>query len=221
MPRPVDLSLIGKTYNDLKVIEYTDQRNNYGRGLYRCKCLLCGGEKLATKANLIKGEVKNCGCAYHKPKNDLTRKTYDRLTVVGTTVINGKLKYICDCSCGNTGVIANPQDLRRGSKKSCGCIHKGDEAFAKSLYVEGTAPCKLNGNNIRSTNTSGVTGVWYDKRRGKWTAEIVFQKKKHYLGRFEDKEEAIKVRKEAEKNIFGDFLKWYEAYKEELKNDQI
>lgn len=49
----------------------------------------------------------------------------------------------------------------------------------------------------------------------------MFQKKKHYLGRFEDKDEAIKVRKEAEKNIFGEFLKWYEAYKEKLKNDQI
>ena len=60
MARKPDLSLIGQTYNSLMVVRYTDHRNSYGRGLYLCKCLLCGGERLATRANLLRGEIKDC-----------------------------------------------------------------------------------------------------------------------------------------------------------------
>ena len=52
MPRTPDLSIIGQTYNSLTVIRYTDQRNSYGRGLYLCKCLLCGGERWTADAAL-------------------------------------------------------------------------------------------------------------------------------------------------------------------------
>ena len=54
---------------------------------------------------------------------------------------------------------------------------------------------------ICSTNTSGVTGVTWDKLRNKWIAHI----KGKNLGRFNTKEEAIKVRKQAEIEYFGEF----------------
>lgn len=82
------------------------------------------------------------------------------------------------------------------------------------MYVNGTAPCKLDGDKIRSTNTSGTTGVWFDRARGKWCAEIVFMKKKYHLGRYEKKEDAISIRKKAEEEIFGNFLEWYETSKQ-------
>jgi len=47
-------------------------------------------------------------------------------------------------------------------------------------------------------NTSGVTGVWFDKIREKWVAEIMVDGKKVYLGRFINKIYAIKARGEAE-----------------------
>lgn len=83
----------------------------------------------------------------------------------------------------------------------------------KELFVDGTAPCKLDGSKIRSTNTSGTTGVWFDKSRGKWSAEIMFKKKKYFLGRYDKKEDAIAIRKVAEEEIFGSFLEWYENNK--------
>ena len=49
-------NLDGKRFNMLTVECITDQRNSYGRILYKCRCD-CGGEKLATAANLKKGEV--------------------------------------------------------------------------------------------------------------------------------------------------------------------
>lgn len=215
MPRPPDLSIVGLTYNNLKVISYTDQRNSYGRGLYLCQCLLCGGERLATKANLIRGEIKDCGCTKHQPRSDTTNlvgRRFGRLEVTGTTVKDGKMRYICHCDCGNDTTVA-PQSLTNGSTTSCGCLHKGEDAAIKKLYVSGTAPCKLDPTKLRSTNTSGVTGVYYSTSRGKWCAEIMFRHKKYSLGRYDRKEDAAAARKEAEEQIFGDFLRWYnESY---------
>lgn len=56
----------------------------------------------------------------------------------------------------------------------------------------------------RATNTSGVTGVTWDRHARAWTAQIQVDKKAVYLGNFKDNafEEAVKARKEAEK-IYG------------------
>lgn len=116
----------------------------------------------------------------------------------------------CECECGKECDVLY-DDLVSGNVQSCGCLQPDK---VKELYVDGTAPCKLDGSRIRSTNTSGATGVWYDKSRQKWCAEIMFKKKKHFLGRFDKKEDAIAIRKIAEEEIFGDFLKWYESNKQ-------
>ncbi|ARB11672.1 HNH endonuclease [Pectobacterium phage vB_PatM_CB7] len=58
-------------------------------------------------------------------------------------------------------------------------------------------------NNKRSSrNKSGVTGVMWREKEGKWLASITVDRKRIYLGRFIDKDEAIRVRKEAEK-LYG------------------
>ncbi len=58
----------------------------------------------------------------------------------------------------------------------------------------------INGRNrsLKNTNTSGINGVCYDRVRGKWLAQIKYDYKNIYLGRFIKKEDAIKARKEAE-----------------------
>ena len=57
--------------------------------------------------------------------------------------------------------------------------------------------------NIKNTaklcnNTSGITGVSWDKQTAKWRAMIKINAKTIYLGLFYDKNLAIKARKEAE-----------------------
>ena len=56
-----------------------------------------------------------------------------------------------------------------------------------------------NARNHRrsSTNTSGYTGVTFHKRSGKWMAQINHKGQHHYLGVFQDIEEASAVRKAA------------------------
>ena len=57
--------------------------------------------------------------------------------------------------------------------------------------------CKNRG--ISKANTSGKTGVSFNKDKGMWTAYITVNYKTIFLGDFVDLNEAINIRKEAEK----------------------
>ena len=69
------------------------------------------------------------------------------------------------------------------------------------------ATVSQNGMNkgIQSNNTSGVTGVNWDKRRNKWRARIKIDEKEKYLGEFVNFEDAVKARKDAEEKYFGEY----------------
>lgn len=48
-----------------------------------------------------------------------------------------------------------------------------------------------NRKNLNKNNKSGVRGVGWDKFRNKWVAQLMFNKKHIFLGRFDDKNDAI------------------------------
>ena len=58
-----------------------------------------------------------------------------------------------------------------------------------------------NSKNVKLTeaNTSGTVGVYWYKRKNKWCAEIVCDYKKIRLGYFDEIQDAIAARKQAEK----------------------
>lgn len=64
-----------------------------------------------------------------------------------------------------------------------------------------------NGNN-----TSGYTGVFWDKSRGKWMAAIGYNCKFKNLGRFKCKHEAAAAYNTAARELFGEF-----AFQNEIK----
>lgn len=66
----------------------------------------------------------------------------------------------------------------------------------------------INSTNksIQSNNNSGIIGVWWDKKNKKWYSVLVEHKKSHFLGRYRNKEEAIKERLKAELKYFGEDL---------------
>jgi hypothetical protein len=66
-----------------------------------------------------------------------------------------------------------------------------------------------NGKNraLSLKNTSGFTGVVQDKIRNKWIAQITVNRKNIFLGRFENMQEAINKRKEAEIFYFKDWAR--------------
>lgn len=70
--------------------------------------------------------------------------------------------------------------------------------------------CRWADKNIQSyntrkskNNTSGRTGVSWDKSRNMWAAYIMVNYKKINLGRYHSKDDAIKVRSEAELKYYG------------------
>jgi hypothetical protein len=64
----------------------------------------------------------------------------------------------------------------------------------------------------RHDNTSGVTGVCWDKLKEKWRVQIKVRGKSNFLGSFDNIDIAIGVRQQAEREYFGEF-----AYQGEAK----
>ena len=59
--------------------------------------------------------------------------------------------------------------------------------------------------NVIKRNTSGITGVSWNKNYQKWHTYIKSNYQHIFLGYFSDKKDAIKVRKQAEEKYFGEF----------------
>ena len=69
--------------------------------------------------------------------------------------------------------------------------------------------CTNRQNNMNkglySHNTSGYTGVSWDKEKSKWEASIKVKGVKKHLGYFGTKDDAVDRRKKAEEKYFGEF----------------
>lgn len=68
--------------------------------------------------------------------------------------------------------------------------------------------------SIAKNNTSGFTGVTYDRRRNQWIAQITVNYQNKSIGEYVAKEDAIKARLEAEKKYFGEFAPQRHLFKE-------
>jgi hypothetical protein len=55
---------------------------------------------------------------------------------------------------------------------------------------------------LQCNNTSGVRGVYWDKRREKWMARVQHHKKWIFLGRFDSIDQAAQIVKEARRTTF-------------------
>ena len=69
---------------------------------------------------------------------------------------------------------------------------------------------------LSKNNTSGVTGVCWDKRYNKWLATITYNGKHIHLGYFDTFEDAVKTRKTAEEKYFGEYSYGYYSQSKEV-----
>ena len=69
-------------------------------------------------------------------------------------------------------------------------------------------------NRIQENNKIGVVGVYFDKSRNKWVAQLHKQRKHIFLGRFKDIEDAIIARLNGEKLYFGEFAPQQHLYEQ-------
>ena len=153
-------------------------------------------------------------------------KRFSRLVVVEETELRNKSRsiiYKCKCDCGSIKNIAGAS-LRRGLTTSCGCYCKeisskivknikkedhqrGTANFIKNQCKEGTTLSSITDKRKNINNTSTVKGVYWDKSKNKWRAQIVFKGICYNLGRFNSLEEAKEARKKGEEKYHKPFLK--------------
>lgn len=67
-----------------------------------------------------------------------------------------------------------------------------------------TQKINVHNSSTRKTNKSGVTGVFYDKKACRWRAQISRGGKTKHIGIFDDFEDAVRARQEAEKKYYGE-----------------
>jgi len=75
--------------------------------------------------------------------------------------------------------------------------HNKEDNRIENLTIKSQLENCKNQSLVKN-NTSGVCGVTYRKDVNKWVAQIRANREYKFLGIFEDKEDAIKARKEAE-----------------------
>jgi len=74
----------------------------------------------------------------------------------------------------------------------------------KNLRIATKSQNMIN-RNIFSNNTSGHTGVSYNKKDNKWISRIQINNKRIVLGSFDNIEDAIRIRENAENEYFGEY----------------
>ena len=149
-------------------------------------------------------------CVPERPQRkrlDLTGQRYGKLTVLRSAEnIGGKTAWGCRCDCGRESVIKT-NSLREGRSASCGCVRGPENARRGLTFVDGTCVEFIQSKKVQKNNTSGVTGVTWVTSKQLWQVTICFKGRRRNLGRYRDFEEAVKVRRRAEEELFESFLR--------------
>lgn len=204
--RPGQRDVTGQRFGILTALAPTGERGRSGSVVWRCRCD-CGREILADLGELTGGNRKSCGCMSHPPLKDFIGRRFGRLKVTAYAGKEaGMHRWRCVCDCGRETVVGQTL-LQNGKTKSCGCLQA--LTYRDNLkLMEGTSVTMLQaakGGRLIKSNTSGYNGVYYDKRRDRWVAQITFQGKTKYLGSFEELKDAVKARQTGEE-IYDEFL---------------
>ncbi|MDN9632417.1 hypothetical protein KLL70_09960 [Clostridioides difficile] len=206
---------IGDKFGNLTILDI-EQRNS--RKYCLCKCSNCNNEKWI-RADSLK-RIKACGCmkssTQFKP-NNLTGKKFGRLTAINSTnkkAKSGHYIWICKCTCGNE-IKTTENNLTTGRTKSCGCLKKEAEIrnakIALKVHKEKNIIDDTNLSIIKkaeaySNSKTKIRGVYYNKEKRKYCAQIEFKKTHYNLGYHDNIEDAEKAYIEAKDNLHNKFL---------------
>ena len=191
-----------------------------------CECNCNDKTKIILCTQKIrKGVVKSCGCLRHKTNKYNLSGEYG----IGYCSNTGspfyfdledydKIKDYCwheDIDQTGHHTVRTRMKTINGWKnirmhvflgyKLCDHIDRNPLNNRKNNLRQATVEENARNHSKSKRNTSGFIGISWDKRISKWNASIRVDKKHKNLGDFNDKEDAIKVRLEAETKYFGEF----------------
>lgn len=140
---PTRLDLIGKTYDELTVIEMLYNYNNKHRTY--CRCTTVCGDEVIVRADALQSGATHCAKGAGKTGKpiNITNKRFGLLVAIkplNKKASNGSVIWLCQCDCGNFTEVPVGQ-LTRGHTLSCGCRHQSKwemfiANFLTSLNIE-------------------------------------------------------------------------------------
>lgn len=190
--------------NDYPEVNHKDENkeNNEAKNLEWCEHLynMNYGEIKEKISNAMLNNPKNSKMVYQYSKDGVLIRSWQ-----SSEEIERELGY---CS----------RDIRLCCQNHSGCPY----GFIWSEYEN----YDIQNHIIHKGNKSGVTGVCWHSRDKKWQASLMISRNKINLGCFNNKEDAIKVRLQAEYDYLGDnapqkhlFNKYNIILKGENEND--
>ena len=148
-------------------------------------------------------------------RSDLSGRRFGRLEVLMRSDKRGSRGartvplWECRCDCGAITYKAT-DTLTNSSISMCAeCSAKyASKKMRESLgYVAGTQISRIKDDKPNVTSSSGVRGVYYDKRTGLWRARLRFKGQLMNFGSYKNFDDALKARKDAEAEYFGEYIK--------------
>lgn len=194
-------------------------------------CPICGEERIQDLTHLVRGESKQCKFCngnYKKYKNEFedskliitNLETQESFTFMFDEKFKEDLqKHYWSVAIGESGNIYarsnGSKNLERLHRYICELEygadyinnkvidHKSRDTFDNRLSNLNVVTPLENAQNakLRKDNSSGVKGVYYNKKNNKWVANIQFKGKRYMLGEFYTLEEAKEIRLKYEKEL--------------------
>lgn len=209
--------LTGQRFGKLLVIE----KDPCG-GKYKWRCLCdCGNYSSPRMYSLVNMTTTSCGCSRRKVgvKHHLSNPTYGTWSSMLSRCLNPKKKEykayggagitVCDrWNIHKGGSFLNfLEDMgERPEGMTLNRVH-GNKSYSKETCEWATCSEQCFDQKLKVSNTSGVTGVSWDRSKNKWVAYISVQKKQIRLGNRDNFQDAVSLREEAELKYFGFLLR--------------
>ena len=189
--------LTNQRFGRLTVLGDVRKRTKNGKVLWHCLCK-CGTVTFVRGDHLKNGEITSCGCLNEEKKRerykDLSDTETDNFKVIDRAYSkNQRVYWNCICkSCGNHVELQSNQIARY---VSCGCKQNRS---TKERMAEISDPESLKTTRPTAKSSTGVRGVYFNRRKGSYQAFINVDKKPKYLGTSKSFEKAVALRKAAE-----------------------
>lgn len=223
--------MIGKKFGRLTVTRLSENKSGKkGRLMYYCDCD-CGTKDIEVVGeHLRSGHTQSCGCLKVQRTKEVKKKynKYDLSGEYGIGVTSNtseqflfdledfeKIKNYCWAKSNNGYIFSRDENSKIIYLHRIVMNASVDEVVdhqkhnlmdnRKQFLRIGTQSNNNMNHDMRSDNTSGITGVWLDKRNNHWCSEIMLNKKKIHLGSFKTLEEAAQARRNAEEKYFQEW----------------
>ncbi len=190
-------NIIGQRFNRLVVIEDDGTRSSKGEIKWLCQCD-CGKFYHALGHRLKRGLTKSCGCLNSEKRRerfkDLTGAETENFKIIDKAYSkNQRVWWNCVCKHCGANIILNNNLISH--QTSCGCLRGASKEFMDSIRDSES----LKSTKPTAKSTTGVRGVYFNKRKKNYQAFINVDKKQVYLGSSRNFDKAVKMRQDAER----------------------